>query len=183
MRREVGPDGAAHGRSAGEEQTAHPAVRVVHREIERSSKGLALRIVVAIRLFLPAVMVVAVAAVGLAVDAGATSAKAVPYCKTGQKSTTAHPCVKPPKCKTGQRSTTTHPCTKTTGPPTSTTATTATTSGTSTTSAGSTTPAGGAGGGTPANGCPAGQQIPQGGMAGDGDEDNLGMPDDGDGCL
>jgi hypothetical protein len=157
-----------------------------------------LRILVATRLLLPAVLVVAVAAVGLAVNAGATSAKAVPFCKTGQKSTTAHPCTKPPRCKTGQKSTTTHPCTKTTGSQASPAKTAGTTSGstggggsttptsgggTSTTSAGSTTPGGGGGGGTQANGCPAGQQIPQGEMAGDGDEDNLGMPDDGDGCL
>ncbi len=34
-----------------------------------------------------------------------------------------------------------------------------------------------------ADNCPAGQGIPQGTYAGDGDEDNIGMPTDGDGCL
>lgn len=34
-----------------------------------------------------------------------------------------------------------------------------------------------------ADSCPPGQGIPQGTYAGDGDEDNIGMPTDGDGCL
>ena len=41
----------------------------------------------------------------------------------------------------------------------------------------------GSGGGLQADGCDPGQDIPQGAFAGDGDEDNTGMPDDGDGCL
>jgi predicted lipoprotein with Yx(FWY)xxD motif len=43
---------------------------------------------------------------------------------------------------------------------------------------------GGNGSATQANGCPAGQVIPQGTFAGDGDEDNTngGDPEDGDGC-
>ena len=161
--------------------------------IDRSRNGPEVAIQVAIGL-LPIVLVVAVAGVGLADDAGAASAKAVPYCKNGQKSTTARPCVRPPRCRTGQKSTTTHPCTKTTSAPSSTTKTGGRTSGstsggstsgggTSTTSAGPTTQGGGGGGGTQPDGCPPGQQIPQGMLAGDGDEDNTGLPDDGDGCL
>ena len=34
-----------------------------------------------------------------------------------------------------------------------------------------------------ADGCPAGQGIPQGAAAGDGDNDNIGGETDGDGCL
>ena len=69
-----------------------------------------MRILVATRLLLPVVLVVAVAAVGLAVNAGATSAKAVPFCKTGQKSTKANPYKTVPWCKTGQKSTKAKPC-------------------------------------------------------------------------
>jgi hypothetical protein len=151
-----------------------------------------MRTVVALRL-LP-LLAVAVAAIGLAINASATTTKAAPYCKTGQKSTTAHPCVKPPKCKTGQKSTTAHPCSK----PTTTTSTTSTTPksavGATTSGSGTSSPSSGSSGSsgttassgtasTQANGCPVGQDIPQGTFAGDGDEDNSAGPDDGDGCY
>lgn len=146
------------------------------------------------------------AGIGLALIGGAAASKAAPVCKsgqksskahpciavckTGQKSTTVHPCV--PRCKAGQTSTKAHPCVK----PTTADATTTTRPSGSTTSGGSgstgsgtTTTTGGGGvgvgGGLQANGCAVGQIIPQGVYAGDGDEDNTngGDPEDGDGCL
>ncbi len=157
-----------------------------------------MRTLVAFRL-LP-LLAVTVAGIGLALSASAATTKAAPYCKTGQKSTTAHPCVKPPKCKTGQKSTKTHPCVKptttssgtakpasgsTTGSGSSAASSTTTTTGSSSASSGATgaTAATGSGGALQADGCDPGQVIPQGAFAGDGDEDNTGMPDDGDGCL
>jgi predicted lipoprotein with Yx(FWY)xxD motif len=61
-----------------------------------------------------------------------------------------------------------------------------TTTTSNTTTPVTTTPTTTTGGGTlGANGCPQGQNIPQGTYAGDGDEDNTngGTPEDGDGCL
>ena len=155
-----------------------------------------MRTLVAFRL-LP-LLAVTVAGIGLALSASAATTKAAPYCKTGQKSTTAHPCVKPPKCKTGQKSTKTHPCVKPTttssaasksasggtagSSGSSSAGTTTTATGSSSGSTGSTAGTGSAGG-MQADGCAPGQDIPQGTFAGDGDEDNTGMPDDGDGCL
>ena len=60
---------------------------------------------------LPLVVLAAVV-IATAMGAGATTSKVVPYCKTGQKSTTARPCKAVPKCKTGQKSTKAKPCTK-----------------------------------------------------------------------
>ena len=141
-------------------------------------------------------LVLSMAAIGLALNASATTAKTAPYCKTGQKTTTAHPCVKPPKCKTGQKSTKTHPCVKpvTTSPGTSksasaTTGTSGSTTTASSTGSSSASSSAGATAGTgtapavQADGCPAGQEIPQGMFAADGDEDNTGGADDGDGCY
>jgi hypothetical protein len=132
----------------------------------------------------------AAAVTAFALSAGATTSAtakpAAPYCKTGQKSTKAHPCRAVPKCKTGQKSTKLHPCVKpkktaeTAKPATGSTTTATTTTATTTT----TTASPGAGGQQiQANGCPVGQDIPQGAFAGDGDEDNQNGPDDGDGCT
>jgi hypothetical protein len=149
-----------------------------------------MRTLVALRLV--PLLVVAVGCIGLALNASATTSKAVPYCGTGQKSTTTHPCVKPPKCKTGQKSTKAHPCVKPTatssGSSKSSSAGTAGGGGTSSASSGSATAPGSTSGagsatGVQANGCPAGQTIPQGTYAADGDEDNTGGADDGDGCY
>ncbi len=135
-----------------------------------------------------------VAAVALALNAGASTAKAVPYCKSGQKTTKAHPCVKPPRCKAGQASTKAHPCAKasagatakTTGSSSTSTSSAAAGGTTNTpTVATTTTTSPSASSGTQANGCPLGQIIPQGMNGGDGDEDNMngGDPEDGDGCA
>jgi hypothetical protein len=119
-------------------------------------------------------MLVALCAAGvvLTAGAGATTGKAVPTCKAGQKSTKAHPCTTPVKKKT------TKPSKPKTTPvsnvkPTGTTPHVATTPGAG--------PGVGVGGGQDADGCPIGQGIPQNG--GDFDEDNNGGPTDGDGCT
>jgi hypothetical protein len=116
----------------------------------------------------------------LAAGAGTAQKTLAPYCKSGQKTTPAHPCRKPPVCKTGQKSTAAHPCTKPVA---------ATTSGSSgggaTTTTTTTTPKTSSGGssGSSSNSCGPGQAIPQGIGAGDEDDDNNGGPDDGDGCV
>jgi hypothetical protein len=104
--------------------------------------------------------------------------KTTPTCKTGQKSTIAHPCFRTPICKTGQKSTKARPCVP--RAKVASTTTTTTKKATTTTAA---TPAPAPGPVLDANGCPAGQNIPQGAGAGDGDGDNNGGPSDGDGCL
>ena len=144
--------------------------------------------------------------IGFALIGGAAASKATPLCKSGQKSSKAHPCVPPckagqkstkarpcaPHCKAGQTSTQAHPCikAKATAATTTTKPTTTAGGGAGSGSSGTTTSAGGGGGvgvggGLQANGCAVGQTIPQGAYAGDGDEDNTngGEPDDADGCL
>jgi hypothetical protein len=117
------------------------------------------------RRLLPLIIFSLVACVG-AFAAYATTKpakKTTPICKTGQKSTKAHPCVKK---TTKAKAKVTPKTTTTTKTPTTTTTTT-------------TTPAAPAP--APAPECPAGQAIPQGG--GDNDGDNAGGPSDGDGCF
>ena len=94
--------------------------------------------------------------------------KATPVCRTRQRSTKAHPCLK--KAVAKPKTTTT---TKTT-----TATTTTTTAATTTTTAATPAPV------APAGECPAGQTIPQGDGAGDGDSDNRDFsPSDADGCI
>ena len=131
-------------------------------------------------------LVLATAAIGFAFGAQATTSKAPPICKAGEKSTSLHPCVKAPKCKPDQKSTRAHPCTRphAAGTPIP-KPSSGTGSGGGSTGTQPTTTTGGSTGSVQVNGCLAGQVIPQGAYAGDGDEDNTngGDPEDGDGCL